>query len=182
MNDRIEDELLRDARGLQKSAPPPRDLWPAIEAEISRPARTWFSPLVAQAAAVVLLVGASSGLTYLLVKDDGGATIAVQPEYVFNEASFGSSYSLGPGFTDARGGIAAKLDSQLEKLSPEDRAGIEENLALVRTAIQQINEELAQDPDNVRLQTLLLKTYREELMIMRRVSSLTQTVTTRNDM
>jgi len=182
MNDRTEDTLMKDARSLERSLPPPRDLWPAIEAEIAKPRRTWFQPVFAQAAAIMLLVGASSSLTYLLVKDDGASTIAVQPGYVFSETSFGSDYSLGPAFTDARGGLAAKLDKQLSKLSPEDRAEVERNLEVVRAAIQQMNEELAQDPDNARLQSLLLNTYREELMIMRRVSDLTQSVTVRNDM
>ena len=120
-------------------------------------------------------------LTYFAVKDDGSATIAVQPGYVFDEASFGGTYKLGPGFTDAHGGLASKLDTQLERLSPEERADVEQSLKMIRDAIDQINAELAEDPDNAHLQALLLKTYREELTVMRKVSDLTQNVMSRND-
>ena len=75
-----------------------------------------------------------------------------------------------------------KLDAQLqrERLSPE-RANVEANLKLIRDAIDQINAELAGAEDNAHLQALLLKTYREELAVMRKVSDLTQTVMSRTD-
>lgn len=179
MNDK--DDILLDAARLSQSIAPERDLWPDIEASISpRQSRRW-TPMLAQAAGVVMLVAASSALTYFAVKDDGSASIAVQPGYVFDEASFGGTYNLGPGFTDARGGLASKLDTQLDKLSPEERAGVETSLKVIREAIDEINAALAEDPDNMHLQALLLKTYREELAVMRKVSDLTQTVMSRND-
>lgn len=179
MND--QDKLMDDAARLAKEIRPERDLWPGIEAEITGSAKRRWSPVYAQAAAVVLLVVASSGITYFAVKGDGAAPLAVQPNYVFDEAAFGESYSLGPGFTDARSGLASKLDTQLAKLAPEERANIEENLAMIRGAIDEINAELSSDPDNAQLQSLLLKAYREELMLMRQIGNLTQSVTSRND-
>ncbi len=179
MND--QDRIFDDAAKLAKEIRPERDLWPGIEAEISGRTQRKTYPMFAQAAAVVLLVAASSGITYFAVKGDGAATVAVQPNYVFDEAAFGESYSLGPGFTDARSGLASKLDAQLAKLPPEERATIEENLALVRGAIDEINAELSEDPDNAQLQSMLLKAYREELMLMRQIGNLTQNVTSRND-
>ena len=138
--------------------------------------------MFAQAAAVVLLVAGSSGLTYLAVKGDGAADITVAPQELFHQqTAFGDSYSLGPSFSDARGGLASKLETQLQKLSPEERNEVEENLGMIRGAIDEINAELAKDPDNARLQAMLLKAYREELTLMRRIGSLTQNVTSRND-
>ena len=179
MNDK--DDIMLNAARLSQHIEPERDLWPDIEQSLTPPRRRNWAPMLAQAASVVLLVAASSAVTYFAVKDDGAASIAVQPDYVFDQASFGAAYNLGPGFTDARSGLVAKLDTQLAKLSPEERAGVEENLQFIRDAIDQINAELAEDPDNAHLQALLLKTYREELMMMRKVSDLTQNVMSRND-
>lgn len=176
-----QDDIMRDAARLSQRIQPERDLWPDIEQSLEPQRRRNWTPMLAQAASVVLLVAASSAVTYFAVRDDTPASIAVQPEYVFDQAAFGANHNLGPGFTDARSGLASKLDTQLEKLSPEQRADVEENLMMIRNAIDQINAELAEDPDNAYLQTLLLKTYREELAVMRKVSDLTQNVMSRND-
>ena len=145
MNDN--DKIMQDAARLSKEIRPRRDLWPGIEAALAEPAPSRLMPWYAQAAAVILLVGASSGVTWLVMKGEPDTQVLVQPDYVFDEAAFGSSYNLGPGYTDAHSGLASKLDTQLAKLSPEERADVESNLAIIRGAIEQINAELAKDPD-----------------------------------
>ena len=179
MNDK--DDIMLNAGRLSQHIEPERDLWPDIEASLAPARRRNWTPMLAQAASVVLLVAASSAVTYFAVKGDDSASIAVQPEYVFDRAAFGSDYNLGPGFTDARSGLASKLDTQLARLSPEARDEVEQNLEIIRNAIREINEALAEDPDNAYLQALLLKTYREELTVMRNVSDLAQNVMSRND-
>ena len=138
--------------------------------------------MLAQAAAVVLLVGASSGVTYLAVKDDRVTMVPVQvPEYEFSRAAFGADYMLGPGYQDAYADLASRLDEQLARLSPEERDDVERTLVVIREAIDDINAALATDPDNAYLQELLQRTYREELTVMRRVGGLTRNVMLRND-
>ena len=88
---------------------------------------------------------------------------------------------MGQGFRDARNNLAAQLDLELDRLTPETRAGVEENLEVIRGAITEINSALEQEPNNVHLQELLLKTYRDELTVMRKVGGLTQNVMSRND-
>jgi hypothetical protein len=179
MND---DKLTRAASQLAKEISPDRDLWPDIEASISAPRRGRWTPMFAQAAAVVLLVGASSGLTYLAVRNDGVTVVpAPAPDYEFNRAAFGATYTLGTGYQDAYADLASRLDEQLVKLSPEERDDVERTLAVIREAIDDINAALALDPDNAYLQELLQKTYREELTVMRRVGGLTRNVMLRND-
>ena len=174
--------LIEAAGGLETEISPERDLWPGIEAAIRETGQKRRYPaMFAQAAAVIVLVGASSGLTYLMTKDDSQPMTVVAPELVFDQVAFGDGYSLGPGFQDARGSVASSLDQELERLSAEDRAEVEKNLALIRTAIAEINTALERDPHNVLLQELLLKTYREELNVMRQVGGLTQDVMSRND-
>ena len=109
-----EDKLTRTAGRLAKEISPERDLWPGIEAAITEPPRRRWTPILAQAAAVVLLVGASSGLTYLAVRDDGATMVPVPtPNYQFSRAAFGANYTLGPGYQDAHADLASKLDEQL---------------------------------------------------------------------
>ena len=63
MNDRDDDKLIAAARKLATEVTPQRDLWPGIEDAIKQPKRSRWAPMLAQAAAVVLLVGASSFVT-----------------------------------------------------------------------------------------------------------------------
>ena len=183
MNNETDDKLMAAAAQLSTEIAPERDLWPDIEACIEAPARrsSWM-PYLAQAAAIVLLVGASSSITYMMTKNGpdvspGTTALGLDSEFV----SFGSNYELGQGFQDASSNLAAQLDIELDRLAPEARAGVEENLAVIRNAITEINSELEIEPDNILLQELLLKTYRDELTVMRKVGGLTQSVMSRND-
>lgn len=178
MND---DEMMKAASRLAKEIKPQRDLWAGIEEAIEKPARRRWTPMLAQAAALVLLVGASSGITYVLVKEDSPTPIAVNPDMIFEQASFGSRYTLGPEFQDARNGLVAELNIELERLSPESRFEIEANLTIMHKAINEMNEALEDDPENTLLQEQLLRMYHEELALLRRVSGLSRNVMMRND-
>lgn len=175
------DELMRAAAQLNKKIKPERDLWPGISDAIARPAPRRWTPMLAQAAAVVLLVGASSGVTYMMMKGNSPGAIVASPDMVFEQASFGNRYQLGPGFQDARNLLVTDLEVELERLSPESRVTIEENLTLMHRAINQMNSALEQDPENTILQERLLRAYREELALLQRVGKLTRNVMLRND-
>ncbi|MCO4810507.1 MAG: hypothetical protein KC572_02825 [Gammaproteobacteria bacterium] len=181
MTNEFDDKLDRAARQLATQIAPERDLWPDIEAAMAEPRRSRWTPMFAQAAAVVLLVGASSAITYITVKNDSAPVVSIEPELVFEQTSFGANYNLGPGFQDARNSLRAELDVELLRLSPEARANIQENLDLIHTAISEINAVLEKEPENVLLQQKLLRAYREELTLLSRVGGLTRNVTTRND-
>ena len=137
--------------------------------------------MFAQAAAVLLLVAASSGITWYMTKADTAVVNEIRPELLFEQAAFSSRYTLGPDFQDARDMLTANMASELDQLSAEDRADVEASLAVMHDVIEQINAELDKDPENVYLQEMLLKTYRDELALMRRVGSLTKDVMLRND-
>ncbi len=178
MND---DKLMEAAGQLSTDISPERDLWPGISEAILRPAARRWTPMFAQAAAVVLLVGASSAVTYTIMKDDVSTSQISTPDMIFEQASFGNRYNLGPGFQDARNALVADLDFELERLAPEARENIETNLTLIHSAINEMNAALEEDPGNTLLQERILKTYREELALLRRVSGLTRNVMLRND-
>ena len=184
----FDDELMAAAAELATEVRPERDLWPAIEQTISQPAipaRTVWNNVWAQAAAVLLLVGGSSGVTYLAMT--GGAEtvspVAEGPTLIFESASasFGSMYHLGPDYQDARRSLAVKVNEEMNRLSAEERADVQKNIDFIRTAIEDINEALAAEPDNELLQKLLLDTYRDELNLMIRVDEITSAAMRRGD-
>ncbi len=184
----IDAELMDRAAALATEVAPERDLWPEIEQRISEPARpqrsVWNS-VWAQAAAVVLLVGGSSGITYLAVNDGGDPTTVVGggQALVFEpvSGSFGSQYNLGPDYQDARRILAAKLGDELDNLSAETRADVVANLEAIEKAINDINKALDEEPDNALLQELLLDTYRDELTLMNKVDGITRSAMRRGD-
>jgi hypothetical protein len=184
MNEQRDDKLMTAASQLATEIEPQRDLWPGIERAITEtaPRRSRWTPAFAQAAAIVLLVGASSGLTYLAMKDDAPVVVQqITPEYTFERAAFGSSYTLGSDYLETRADLAARFEQELERLSPEERQDVEQSLEVIRGAIDDINAALQQDPDNTLLQDLLMKTYHEELNVMRKVGGVTQSVMSRRD-
>jgi len=182
MNDiERDDKLIAAASTLSTEISPEKDLWPGIARAIAQPKRSRWTPVFAQAAAVVLLVGASSGLTYFAVKDQQRIVEVVPTGLAFEQASFGGRYALGVEYQEARGDLAAQLEVELARLSPEAREEVELNLSMIRGAIEQINRALTDEPDNALLQELLVRTYREELALMQRVGGLTQYVMSRKD-
>lgn len=176
-----EDEFVKKAANLAQQISPERDLWSGIEETISRPQRHRFTPRFAQAAAVLLLIGASSGLTWLSMKDRMQIVEVVPANLAVQQASFGGRHALGGEYQEAHRDLEALLETELARLSPEARKEVELNLAMIRGAIGQINEALADEPDNQLLQELLLQAYKEELTLMQRVGGLTQHVMSRRD-
>ena len=176
-----DDEIIAKASGLATEISPDRDLWAGIEAAITSPRQPRWMPRFAQAAAVVLLIGASSGITWLSTKDRVQVIEVVPAGIAVEQASFGGQYSLGVGYQEAHRDLKAQLQVELARLSPKARQEVELNLAMIRGAIGQINEALAEEPDNPLLQELLLQTYKEELALMQRVGGLTQHVMSRRD-
>ena len=187
-DEKFGEELMAQARQLDMDIQPERDLWPDIAEAIAKPAKPLMTPwnhYFAQAAAVVLLVGASSGLTYLSVTGDQPTQTASVPVtgLVFEpvSGSFGSQYTLGPDFQEARNVLESRLEQELAQLSAESRDVVETNIATIRTAIDDINRALAREPDNKLLQKLLLSSYQDELSVMRNVNGLTDAVMFRED-
>ncbi len=185
---RFDDDLMARAAKLDTSVPPARDLWPEIEKAISvteRPNRAIWNSVWARAAAVVLLVGGSSGITYLAM-NDGTDTMSASietPDLVFTpvSGSFGSQYTLGPDYQDARRELAIRVDEELENLAPDTREAVIANLASIRQAIEDINKALDEEPDSVLLQELLLDTYRDELSLLNKVDGITRAAMRRGD-
>lgn len=182
MNTESDDRLMADAAKLKRAVSPERDLWPEIEATIRAPRERSGMPWYAQAAAVLLLVGGSSAVTWFVTKQGTNVSpVATNGGLVLEGASWGGEYELSVDYKAARRSVKEQLAAELERMSPETRAEVEVNLQTIRDAIAEINAALEAEPDNVHLQRLLLRTYREELAVMQHVGGLTQNVMSRND-
>lgn len=191
--DRTEDRIMQAAGRLATDVAPERDLWPGIERAIARPARParpagwagWagraWQPMLAQAAAVVLLVGASSAITWFAVKEEPRIVEVPRPGLTSEFVSYTAPQALGPEYMDARDALVTQLDRELAQLSPETRAEVERNISVIRGAIAEISAALDRDPDNRLLQQLLVDTYREEAAIVRKVGNLTYGLMPRQD-
>lgn len=181
MNEGNDDKLMATASRLATGIEPARDLWPGIEEAIRQPRRPWWTPVLAQAAAVLLLVGASSMVTYLVVSEEPQVIEVPRPSLETEFVSLAGPGTLGDEYDRARGQAVTSLDRELARLSPETRADVERNLAVIRHAIADISAALQEEPDSRLLQQLLVDAYREEVAVMQKVGSLTNRVMARQD-
>jgi hypothetical protein len=184
----FDDALTELAARLPAGVSPGRDLWPAIEQEISgagnaQAATSWHFSW-AQAAAVVLLVAGSSGITYVAVKDGGQrAPEIIYTDNIFETVSgdFGQQYTLGNEYMDARSQLESDFEGKLNVLSPDARSEVVQNLNTIRLAIRDINQALAAEPDNTLLQELLLSSYHDEMSLMKKIDGIANAATRRDD-
>jgi hypothetical protein len=161
---------------LPQAIEPARDLWPQIEARLEprtgRAERRWLWP----AAAAVLLVVGSSLITANLLRRDEPA-VASQPPANANVdyavAAFGPGQTLDPAYYAARQELVRALSARIERLAPDVRQQLEQNLAEMRRASTEINAALELSPGDPLLEELLLNAYQDELAVLASVNQLT---------
>ena len=161
--------------GLPRELPPERDLWPGIAAQLTprRAPRRWL-PL---AAAAVLLVAASSLITAHVVRRTIAPVATVVPApaseaSAVRPASFGPGHALSPEYVAARQQLAAMLAARMDRLPSSARQKVEDNLAQLHRATDEINAALALQPGDALLEELLLNTYQDELAVLASVNQL----------
>jgi len=189
--DRPVDGLDAALQGLPRAIEPPRDLWPAIAAELTardEPRTPRRYPWLLPAVAAMVLVAASSLVTASLLgyrqqnaniaarttqvnpettSPGAGATASVTP------AAFGPGYALDNEYVAARSQLASTLQARIERMPPSARQKLEANLAEMHRAANEINAALAQQPGDPLLEELLLSTYQDELAVLANVNQLT---------
>jgi hypothetical protein len=185
-----EDRALAGARRLPREIAPERDLWPAIEARLEQPGAEapgrrglrWGSAIAAGA----VLVAVSSLLTVWIVERDDMRSArltvptAIGPATV-QPATFGPGHPLGPAYRLARNELATDLEDRLDALPPASRSVVRRNLAQIRGALDEINTALADDPNNVLLQQLLLAAYQDELAVLTEMNRMARSLPTRKE-
>ena len=184
-----EDKVLEAARRLPQEIAPERDLWPAIEARLERSDAVaserrglrWPAAIAAGA----VLVAVSSLLTVWVVERDDSRVVSNTVPGAMGTAAapapFGPGHVLGPAYRLARTELATDLEARLDALPPASRSVVRRNLAQIRSALDEINAALADDPSNVLLQQLLLAAYQDELAVLTEMNRMARSLPTRKE-
>jgi hypothetical protein len=166
------DNLDQALCALPREIEPSRDLWPAIRAELkpmaaqparARPAMLW------QLAAGIVLVALSSAVTYMIVRSEPAQPIASVPAAGIS----GAGDALALEYLRARADLDRVFAERVALLPPATRAKIENNLAELRRAADQLTATLAEHPSDALLQDLLMSTRQRELQLLADISQLT---------
>lgn len=168
---------IRSLGQLAQSIPPPRDLWPAIAAEISRdgqragsatdarrlraPSRLQWAALAAVVAA--LAVGMWVGRNMLPV---GGTQPPAQVASNGTQYVVAAAYMKDPRYMRERNELVRDLDAKMKTLPPETQAKVTASLATIRKSIADIQAALGKDPGNALLQALLVNSYQDEMRVL----------------
>ena len=141
---------VRSLGELPQAITPPRDLWPAIESQLSPRRRTWAVPASLAAGLVLVTLGVLIGLQVR-----GPATQQVAPQVAQQSVSgrqIRAALMSDPGYQSHRDEMLSSLPSKLAKLPPASRQRVKDSLQAVQTAMRTIEAELGRDAGNALLQ------------------------------
>lgn len=192
-----EAELDRRIADLPKAVEPARDLWPGIEARLdeadarSAPAYVWWGAVAAALCVAALLpvllqqapeepVPTATVPAVVPESTMPGLDTAGQQLRLRNAAV--TSVEPGPEYRAARAELLGLLEERLAGLAPEDREIVVRNIETIRSALEEIDGALQDNPDDPLLQELMLQTYQRELDVMARVNGLAGPARRRTDL
>lgn len=149
---------------LRVQAEPERDLWPDIREELERGhAGARRSPEWLKLAAAVILGVLIAPWVWNVARQDEPAEGPTVP------AALTVSHPWGQELYEPRAAVLAALDQRRDELAPETVRAIEENLRIIDSAILEIQEALAENPDDPSLNLQLAAKYQQEFEIVRRL-------------
>lgn len=178
---RLQEQALRavlgEARQLPKGVAPERDLWPGIEARLSSCPETlpgrragvsagakYF--LLAASLAAVFLAGMLVARMYQFDLGGPGGKVAV------GSASSPELEAVEAEYAEARSVLVQALNDSRDQLSPETVAVVDENMAIIANAIEDIKGALQKDPGNPELIRSLVATYDQQVDLLQQVTQL----------
>jgi hypothetical protein len=182
--------IARAAAGLPLLTPS-RDLWSGIEARIE--ARVVPLPVVRAepvpvspswrrlAAAASLLIAATAGVTYSIVKHAGARPVAATGDSSSIDARLAASrspvqavalQSAEQTFDREIGAMRMIIDERRKDLDPATISVLEKNLKLIDAAIAESRAALAKDPASAFLMNRLTHAYDDKLQLLRGVASI----------
>ena len=193
-------DLLESMDSMPRSVLPPEDLWDGIRSSIDsrkevvlpagdrglsdrgraggphEPTRPWWAYRTVLAAAALILVVASSGVTAFVLRGNAGSTTMItgRDSAQMSEArvlpvSFRRSESA---YLRTIAELRATLRSQRDVLRPETIAAVERSLSVVDIAIEEARAALLSDPSNATLVDLLTASYERKVDLLRRAADL----------
>jgi hypothetical protein len=191
--------LVSSAKELPRSVLPPDDMWadlrtaldsrkdvvlPTAGENVKSPPAIVTHPRLSRkfvamlAAAAVILIALSSGITALVLKRSSGA-MAFQPKEAPAPMTPRSPAVLPASFRQTENEynrtideLEQAVDTQRDRLSPETIRTVDHSLAVVDSAIAEARAALVADPNNQMLMDLLSTSYQRKLDLLRRTSEL----------
>jgi hypothetical protein len=192
--------LLQSTATLPQSVLPPDDIWTGIRSSIdhrkevtllvgepatqahldgtpsTQVARPWWAYRSLLAAAAIVLVIVSSGLTAIMLRESNGSTqMGSVSAPVRNEGA----RLLPAGFRRAETEylhtitqLRATLQAHRAVLRPETIAAVEHSLSVIDAAIEEARAALLSDPSNATLVDLLTASYERKVDLLRRAADL----------
>jgi len=153
---------------LAREVAPSRDLWPELEARLTREAESRhakpalrFPRELAAAAALIVAVAAGIGIGRVWPPHPSAWTAAPGPSAVTATA-----YVSDPHYVAAHEALMRALPAQLEALPPKSRAKVAASLAAIQQSLKDIQAALGRDPANALLQEMLINTYQDEMRVL----------------
>ena len=159
-----EEPIPAGVAALPRSIEPAADLWPGIRDGIDRPVRSIgriAMPRWALAAAAVVLVALSSGVTAALLRSREPAPVASRGVNALEAQYAEVSQDLGRLLAQAR-----------TTLDPRTMAMIERNLATIDAALEETRQALAKNPGNEALGLMVVTAWRQKVDLLRRATAL----------
>ena len=179
--------LLASANRLPKDIQPQPDLWRGIQARLQpkgiivhprHAAPGWLFRVALPAAAAVLVVaGASLVVRHVATRAPLRATVWERPGADLGVRVI--SAELRPIETEyerTTASLREQLEASKEFLAPETVQVIDDNLAIIDEAIEEIHAALKKDPGNQRLVHSLIATYDKEVELLEQAVRLPDTV------
>lgn len=159
---RFQRTVRAEVAALTREIPPPARVWQGIQGQIasgkSRTGPSWWQRRSALAAAAVVLVGLTSVVTAMLVRQPGETPAS--GGFQVTEAAY----------ERAAEELAQTLELRRKDLSPTALAVVEHNLRIIDEAIRETQAALAEDPRNQRVAELLWASWEKKIDLLERAA------------
>jgi anti-sigma factor RsiW len=175
-------ELVERAGDLPASIDPPPAAWTALRSRLSdgrsrtagRPSTRWVRDWGLRAAAALILVAGSSGLTVLALRTRTAERTPGSPDWplALPVALPASLVAVDRSYAAVVDELTATLAVQRARLAPSTVATLERTLRVIDEAIAEARAALAADPGNRALLDVLSANYEQKVQLLRRASEL----------
>jgi anti-sigma factor RsiW len=166
--------LTHEASRLPRAIAPRKDVWPHIAFDIAetipvkRPYKRW----ALFAAAAVLLVAVSSGLTAFWLQHNMDRTVVPHESVAPVPAVMAALQTSEQSYSLAIAQLSRILSERRGELSPETVAAIESNLKVIDEAIRASRKALEDDPSNQQSVYTILAMYRKKVDLLQQAVDL----------